>query len=107
MGKSDITLNLFILTYTFFQIVVNFVGVILICLVAVGFKTKLTSVVLVLWLSALNATLHNFWSHSSKSIMFDFKKYDFFQTTSVLGGLIMIIIHGPGTVSVDEFKKAH
>ena len=76
-------------------------------LIAIGFKTKLTSVVMVIWLMSLNLTMHNFWIHKTSSIMFDFKKYDFFQTTSVLGGLFMLIIHGPGTVSVDEFKKSH
>ena len=79
----------------------------MIMLIAVGCKTKLTSIVLVFWLIGLNFTMHNFWSHDFGSIMFDFKKYDFFQTMSVLGGLFMLIIHGPGTISVDETKKAH
>ena len=89
------------------KICVSVVGLCLVGLIAVGCKTKLTSVVMVLWLIGLNITLHNFWSHKMNSLMWDFKKYDFFQTTSVIGGLIMLIIHGPGTVSVDEFKKAH
>lgn len=83
------------------------VGIIFIILVAIGFKTKLVSVIMVFWLTILNFAMHDFWSERTKSIKYDFKKYDFFQTLAVTGGLLQLIIHGPGTVSVDETKKAH
>ena len=49
-----------------FKIAINLVGIALMCLIAVGFKTKLTSVILVLWLFGLNMSMHNFWAHSPK-----------------------------------------
>ena len=92
---------------TTFQLAINLVGIIFIILVAIGFKTKLVSVIMVFWLTILNVAMHDFWSERTKSIKYDFKKYDFFQTLTVTGGLLQLIIHGPGTVSVDETKKAH
>ena len=83
------------------------VGCVLILLISLGFKTKLVSVIMVIWLSVLNVAMHNFWAEKTKSINYDFKKYDFFQTCTVIGGLLQLIIHGPGTVSIDESKKSH
>lgn len=85
----------------------NLVGITLIVVIAIGFKTKLMSVVMILWLLTLNFFFNNFWKHRSTSIMYDFKKYDFFQTMTVVGGLIILIIIGPGGLSVDEKKKMY
>ena len=43
---------------------------------------------------------------STKTYIFDFKKFDFFQALSVIGGIIQLIVYGPGGLSIDDRLKA-
>jgi uncharacterized membrane protein YphA (DoxX/SURF4 family) len=91
--------------FSIVHIIVNFIGTALIILVAIGYKTKLSALTLVIGLTILNFIANPFWMYASKSPMHDFLKYDFFQTISVIGGLLFIVTLGPGGVSLDEHKK--
>jgi len=84
---------------------INILGTILIVLVAIGYKTKLSAFTLVIMLSILNIVANPFWTIESDKPLHDFLKYDFFQTMSVIGGLLFIVALGPGGVSLDEHKK--
>lgn len=55
------------------QILQNIVGTALMILVAVGFKTKLAALTLVVWLFAINVYFNAFWTIPVYKPMHDFK----------------------------------
>lgn len=89
------------------EILRNLIGCALILLITIGYKTRLFSVIMVFWLLILNMIYNDFWVHRTSSIMYDFKKYDFFQAMTVVGGLLVLVIIGPGGLSLDERKKMY
>ena len=60
------------------------VGLPLMICVCIGYKTKLASVILVVWLFLINIYLNPFWAYSSSKAMHDFVKYDFFQVENAI-----------------------
>jgi len=87
------------------RVLVSIVGLAACVMVAVGFKAKWSAAFLVLVLSTFNVFANNWWSVHSQHPQRDFLKYDFFQTLSIVGGLILLVNMGPGGLSVDEKKK--
>jgi uncharacterized membrane protein YphA (DoxX/SURF4 family) len=87
--------------FKWFLTTINFA---LILSVAAGISAKLSAFILVLILSIENVSMNNFWS--VPEWMSDYVRYDFFLTLSVIGGLLFIVSHGAGDISVDKAKKA-
>ena len=69
--------------HTEFQIIQNLVGSLLMVLVTIGYKTKLSALVLVTWLNILNFYFNAWWTIPAYKPMRDFLKYDFFQVGKV------------------------
>lgn len=86
-------------------IIQDVVGTALVVLIAIGYKTRLASLVLVAWLLAVNVYFNAWWMMPAYQFSRDFIKYDFFQTLSVAGGLLLVVALGPGGYSIDEHKK--
>ncbi|KAF9585159.1 hypothetical protein BGW38_003667, partial [Lunasporangiospora selenospora] len=92
--------------WSFARVLSSMVALAACVMIAVGFKAKLTAMFLVLFLSIFNVMVNNWWSVDHAHIQKDFLKYDFFQTLSIMGGLLLLVTIGPGGMSVDEKKKA-
>ena len=98
-------LTLFSFDLSLFQIISFLLSAVLMVCVAIGYRTKLAALVLVIYLTIVNFIFNPFWMVPHNRIMRDFMKYDFFQTFSVIGGLLFVVALGPGGVSLDEHKK--
>ncbi|CAK5272403.1 unnamed protein product [Mycena citricolor] len=94
-------------TWSIARVFVSLFGLAACIMVAVGFKAKWSAAFLVVVLSIFNVFANNWWSVHSKHPQRDFLKYDFFQTLSIVGGLILLVNMGPGGLSVDEKKKTY
>jgi len=89
------------------RIIVSIFGLVACTMIAVGFKAKWSAAFLVILLSVFNVVINNFWTVASHHPQRDFLKYDFFQTLSIVGGLLTLVNMGPGGLSVDEQKKIY
>jgi len=85
----------------------HWIGAIITCAICagvlLGFKAKSSAVLLLVLLGVGNVFMHPFWS--VKPHMYDFTKFYFFQTLSVMGGLMLLILHGPGGLTVKLGSK--
>jgi len=90
---------------TFGLMVQNIVGALCMLCVAIGFKTKVAALFLASYLFLGNFYYNSFWLIHDNKGLHDFLKYDFFQTLSIIGGLLYVIALGPGGVSIDVRKK--
>lgn len=79
LHKLSIVLNFVINFKFYFQIVQDIVGSILMVLVTIGYKTKLSALILVCVLGLLNFYHNAWWNIPSYKPLRDFLKYDFFQ----------------------------
>jgi len=91
--------------WTFARLLLSLVGLAACIMVAVGFKAKWSASFLVVLLSIFNVFVNNWWSVHTAHPQRDFLKYDFFQTLSIVGGLILLVNMGPGGISVDAKKR--
>lgn len=91
--------------WTLARIIVCIVGLVACGMVAVGFRAKWSASLLVTVLCVMNVLVNNWWTLNYTSTRRDFLKYDFFQTLSIMGGLLLLISIGPGGLSYDEKKK--
>lgn len=77
----------------------------LIVCVVIGTETKLAAFLLVMILTLENMFMNAFWAVPSWAQ--DYVRYDFFQTLSVIGGLLLVVYHGAGDLSIDQQKKEY
>merc|ERR1712205_14565 len=61
-------------------------------LVCIGFKTEWSALILAVVLAISNCWMYPFWSVDARLV--DFYKYYFFQTLSVMGGMMLLALHG-------------
>jgi len=93
--------------WSIWRVMVSFFGFVACVMVVVGFKAKMSAIMLVMILSIFNLIVNNWWTLHPHHPHKDFAKYDFFQILSIVGGLLLLVNMGPGQFSVDEKKKVY
>ncbi|KAG9508801.1 Surfeit locus protein 4-like protein [Fragariocoptes setiger] len=91
--------------FSFFYVIETLFACLLMFLVTIGYRTRASALALSIYLLIMNFWINAFWRLDARDHYRDLYKYDFFQTLSIVGGLIMLICLGPGAVSIDDRRK--
>ncbi|BGP19613.1 hypothetical protein JCM10213_000208 [Rhodosporidiobolus nylandii] len=84
---------------------VSISGLVACLFVAVGYKAKQSALFLTVVLTAFNFTVNAWWRVHKAHPQRDFLKYDFFQTLSIVGGLLLLVNLGAGDFAVESKKR--
>lgn len=94
-------------TWSLGRVFIILFGLVACTSIVVGYKTKFAACVLTVLLFTYNLVANQFWQYSAFNSSRDFLKYEFFQTLSIVGGLLLIVNAGAGEFSIDEKKKIY
>lgn len=67
---------------------------------AIGFWTQPAAAVLFVYLGIVTVRLHDFWNLSGNSAAMNLT--EFFKNLGMMGGLLMIVVYGPGMWSLER-----
>lgn len=78
--------------------------------VLIGYKTDFMGLLLMLFYTVATLTSKQFWfidasAHVYAAFQRDVMRFEFLQTISIMSGLVMLIMTGPGALSLDEKLK--
>ncbi|CAG2173829.1 unnamed protein product [Oppiella nova] len=71
-------------------IIRRIIVVVLVVAVTIGYKTKLSALLLVVWLTVINSYYNCFWAIDSNKSLFYIRIKSFFYTLSVIGGTTLM-----------------
>ncbi|GAA5887979.1 hypothetical protein JCM16303_005223 [Sporobolomyces ruberrimus] len=80
-------------------------GLVACLFVALGYKAKQSALFLVVVLGTFNFTVNAWWRVHKAHPQRDFLKYDFFQTLSIVGGLLLLVNLGAGDFAIEQKKR--
>lgn len=95
------------LSFSLWAIPLVLVGFVACASIAIGYKTRLAAALLTLLLTIHNCLTNHYWTYGIKDSRRDYLRYEFFQTLSIVGGLLLVVNTGAGELSVDEKKKKY
>jgi uncharacterized membrane protein YphA (DoxX/SURF4 family) len=93
----------FAATKSWFVTIITLIGI---GSIAAGYKTKFASVILITILTFYNFTQNSYWNVKGEAKK-DYQRYEFYQTLSIIGGLLLVVNTGAGELSIDEKKKIY
>lgn len=91
--------------WSFVNMLIILIGIVCCISIAIGYKTKFSASILTFLLALHNCWTNHYWTYSYKDSRRDYLRYEFFQTLSIVGGLLLIVNTGAGELSIDEKKK--
>lgn len=75
----------------------------------IGYKTDFMGLLLMTFYTVATVTSKQFWvidpTHPHAALKRDVMRFEFLQTLSIMSGLLMLIMSGPGALSLDEKLK--
>ncbi|EDV94795.1 GH22787 [Drosophila grimshawi] len=81
----------------------NSLGVVLMLMIVLGYRTRVAALLLAIILTVLNLYTNAWWFVEDSNS--DLVKYNYFHSLSVVGGLLLVVVLGPGQVSLEQYKK--
>lgn len=96
-------LTLLRLEWNLLAMILNGLGLLLMALIVLGYRTRPAALLLALILWLWNLYANAWWF--VRDVHRDLFKYNHFHTLSVIGGLLMVVVLGPGKVSLEQYKK--
>jgi len=91
--------------WTFWRILGSVCVAIPVMAVVLGYRARFSASLLAVFLIVANFVLNGYWTLDYRHPERDFRKYYFFQTLTVTGGLLVLAEMGPGSMSLDERDK--
>lgn len=68
--------------------------------IAIGYRTRLAALLLFLWMVPVTLVFHAFWA--VEAAQFAIQRTQFLKNLAIMGGALMLVIHGAGAFSLDR-----